>query len=107
MRYELKPKHEKVKSYYGKAYVERTDDTEHPWCWTLTLYSYDTKIADAEFFEHEGEEICDGFTFTKDWNFSNTTRRHLREFMRQCGTEPTPKMMRSIWNASKEEANEA
>lgn len=75
--YALTPEYGGRQSYYGKALVEITPDGK-------TLYSYDTPI----------------MTITKDgaikmlcgeWALTNTTIRHIREFMQQEGLSVMPK----------------
>ena len=59
-------------SFYGKAKVLEDDDG------TVTLLSYNTPVA----------RICNGkFEKLPQWDCSLTTRRHVREFMRQYGFE--------------------
>lgn len=67
---ELIPNHEKRKSYYGKAKMEYKDDI-------VTLVSYDTDIVKLNQVTNELEALC------KVGDLSNTTLRHLREFLKQ------------------------
>lgn len=64
--------HDSSKSFYGKAQIVYGDFQTFR---TIALYSYGTLIA----------EVCDSgaFYISKDWNYSATTKRHLKEFMAQ------------------------
>ena len=70
-RYELSPKYDSRASFYGKAHVEHEDDG------SITLYSYNTPVV----------------TITPDkqvqlldlWDSSQTTLRHVKEFLQQNG----------------------
>ena len=70
--YDLRPEHDNRKSFYGKVQVdERADGTK-------VLYSYNTPVA----------MIKDGkVTLGKNWRFSPTTLRHVKEFLKQNGFE--------------------
>lgn len=60
------------KSFYNKAMVEHSNDG------TITLYSYTTPVA----------EIKNGkLKLLTKWNYSNTTRRHVTEFVKQNNME--------------------
>ena len=64
---ELTPKFENVKSYYRKALIEIKDHTQ-------VLYSYATKVAKIENGKLEVYNTQ-----------SQTTVRHIREFIQQHG----------------------
>ena len=67
--YGLEPKHDARRSFYGKAQVDVNGDRQ-------TLYSYNTKVA----------EIKDGkVTLFPAWNYSMTTLRHVKDFLKQNG----------------------
>lgn len=71
--YELKPQYDNAKSFYKKANVYRNDKGK------LFLMSYTTIVA----------EISDELTGIReavvyDW-YSNTTARHINEFLQQHG----------------------
>ena len=68
----LIPKYEKRKSYYGKAILKHKDDM-------VTLVSYDTDIIKINSMTSELEALCN------PEDLSNTTLRHLREFLKQSG----------------------
>ena len=65
----LEPRYDARKSFYGKAFVERTPTGPE-------LYSYGTRVAKIE----DGKVVL----FPK-WNSSQTTLRHVKEFLRQYG----------------------
>jgi hypothetical protein len=57
------------KSFYNKAVVENTNDK-------ITLYSYNTRVA----------EINNGkVQLFNAWDYSSTTLRHTKEFLKQNG----------------------
>ena len=64
---ELTPKFENVKSYYRKALIELKENAQ-------VLYSYDTKVAKIENGKLEVYNTQ-----------SQTTVRHIREFIQQHG----------------------
>ena len=65
---ELQPIYEKVKSYYRKAHVMEEGNS-------IKLYSYGTLIASIK--DHKMEVVYDLEKITQ------TTLRHLKEFMQQ------------------------
>lgn len=70
--YELVARFDSRKSFYHKAMVTVAKNG------TQTLFSYETEVA----------KIKDGvLTLTKDADYSNTTRRHVKEFARQNDVE--------------------
>ena len=75
--YELSPEYVGRQSYYGKAQVE-TNNGES------TLYSYGTPIMKIN-SNGEIEMLC------SERHLTNTTIRHIREFMQQNGFSPIPK----------------
>lgn len=68
--YGLEPQNDNRKSFYGKAKVFVDDNGVE------TLYSYDTPVAKIE-----GGKL----TLLPRWDESQTTLRHVREFLRQHG----------------------
>lgn len=68
--YELSPRYDARQSFYGKALVEEDGNKE-------TLYSYLTPVCEIE--EGQTPRVFD------DFQTSNTTMRHIREFLRQHG----------------------
>ena len=80
-RYHLKPEYDSHKSFYGKAIVEVSGG----WGQNATLYSYDTPVVMVGYAtDGEGNsEFC--AYLTPDWDYSATTLRHVKEFLRQYG----------------------
>ena len=68
--YDLTPVYDARKSFYGKAKVIEMESGE------IILQSYDTFVASIK----EGKVIINGF-------YSNTTLRHIKEFLKQNGFE--------------------
>lgn len=66
----LDPEYDRRQSFYKKAWVQNGKDG------TSTLYSYETKVAQIK----KGE-----VTLFSDWNYSPTTLRHVKEFLKQNG----------------------
>ena len=67
---ELSPSYDSRKSFYGKAHVVTDDDG------TEILYSYDTPVV----------KIKDGkVELLAQWDSSQTTLRHVKEFLQQSG----------------------
>ncbi len=89
MKYELEAKYDHAKSFYGKAYYVCTDSFGE----RFELYSYDTLVAfcgyiSPEFLADCGiESDCEEYVcfLTYDWDYSKTTQRHVKEFLRQFG----------------------
>lgn len=67
MKYALNPNYDSRKSFYNKAIVECLNSIK-------TLYSYSTKVAEIE----NGK-----ITLYSAWDYSQTTLRHVKEFLRQ------------------------
>jgi hypothetical protein len=71
--YDMRPQYDTRQSFYGKA---RVDDNNGE----LTLYSYNTPVA----------KISNGkVELLPKWDFSSTTLRHTKEFLKQNGFEAT------------------
>lgn len=68
-RYGLEPQYDARKSFYGKAHVESDNGV-------LTLYSYNTPVCRIE-----GDKV----TLLDLWDSSQTTLRHVKEFLQQNG----------------------
>ena len=66
--YDLKPKYDRAKSFYGKAIVKLEDDR-------ATLQSYETDVC----------EIKNGQVYRLWGGYSATTMRHVNEFVKQFG----------------------
>lgn len=75
--YNLEPKFDSRKSFYGKAIVEISGG----WGQNVSLYSYNTLVAFIGYDENENF-VC---YLTADWDYSATTLRHVKEFLRQHG----------------------
>ena len=71
--YELTPKFDSHKSFYGKAIVENQTDG-----YAYVLKSYGVKVAAIEY--GTGTAVL-----FPDWDYSATTLRHVKEFIRQHG----------------------
>lgn len=71
--YELKPVYDGRKSFYGKALVEHEGDF-------ITLYSYGTPVVKVDAVGDWGKPM---FRLLEKWDYSATTLRHVREFLRQ------------------------
>lgn len=81
--YELKPIYENVKSYYGKAIIKEDTDFNKS---ILELYSYETKVAVIiETFTNDYGIIKEVFVTKNNDHLTNTTLRHIKEFLRQDG----------------------
>lgn len=74
MRTYLMPIYDSRKSFYNKAVVE-DDSMNHG---GKLLYSYETRVAMADTEDYE-VELYPG------WDHSQTTLRHVKEFLRQNG----------------------
>jgi len=74
--YELKPKFDRAKSFYKKAFVYRDNEGK------ILLMSYTTIVAEI----HDELITEDGKRHLKvnGW-YSNTTARHINEFAQQYG----------------------
>ena len=77
MNFELLPRYDSRKSFYGKARTEsQTTDYEQ----TIDLYSYGTLVASVNYNFKESKK-----TFYYYGKFSQTTTRHQKEFFKQNG----------------------
>ena len=74
MRSELKPIYDGAKSFYRKAMVDYDLRSSQ-----ITLYSYDTKVADVF---HDSGDASVAIVYG---THSATTLRHIKEFLRQNG----------------------
>lgn len=80
-KYWLEPRHDGRKSFWKKAYVEVMGTTK-------TLYSYNTRVVSIR---EQGVE------FTQDAWYSQTTRRHVREFCMQENIPDPYDKKRQVW----------
>lgn len=65
----LTPQYDSRKSFYGKAKIKENDMMR-------SLYSYDTLIVSID-------KTTNKVTFTSAWDASQTTLRHVKEFLYQ------------------------
>jgi maleate cis-trans isomerase len=72
---ELSPKHDARKSFYGKAWVEETDNL-------IKLVSYTTHVATIY---KDPNNLIGGDKVTVFGTYSQTTLRHIKEFLSQNG----------------------
>lgn len=86
--YELSPRYDHRKSFYGKAHIKET--TKY-----YTLISYDTEILKLEKSTGKIKFIC-----SDDWAFSQTTNRHINEFLKQY-TNEKPKSKKELLEMAK------
>ena len=73
MKKQLKTIYDKAISFYGKAETETTKNS-------IILYSYNTKVA-----EIKGNKVILNNNIDDNLLFSNTTLRHIKEFLKQNG----------------------
>ena len=76
--YELTPRFDSRASFYGKAHIKETPAA-------LVLISYDTEILRLDKKTNALKFLC-----RDAWAFSQTTNRHINEFLKQF-THETPK----------------
>lgn len=86
---ELETVYDSRKSFYRKAHIMIESDTVgtkrvHYY----TLFSYDTFICEVK--EVDGGKFINAFT-DDEGRLTQTTLRHLNEFMKQLNLEPRPK----------------
>ena len=74
-REELRTIYDRAKSFYKKAYVERYNDK-------IRLYSYDTHVATI-YLTESGRYYSLNDDVPEELLFSQTTLRHIKEFLRQ------------------------
>jgi hypothetical protein len=73
--YELSPRFDARKSFYGKAHIIETSKT-------IKLKSYDTII-----LQYSKQTKTIKFLCRDPWAFSQTTNRHINEFIKQFTNE--------------------
>lgn len=81
--YELFPRYDARKSFYGKACIIETSKT-------IKLKSYDTII-----LQYNKQTKTIKFLCRDSWAFSQTTNRHINEFIKQF-TNETPLSKKEI-----------
>ena len=86
---ELETVYDSRKSFYGKAHVKIESDTIGSQdVMYYTLFSYNTFICEVK--EIDGGKFINAFT-DDEGHLTQTTLRHLNEFMKQLNLEPRPK----------------
>jgi len=73
--YELSARYDRRKSFYGKAHILETSKT-------IKLKSYDTII-----LQYNKQTKTIKFLCRDPWAFSQTTNRHINEFIKQFTNE--------------------
>ena len=76
---ELAARFDSRKSFYGKAQVAQDENDS-------ILYSYNTQVAKVD---KNGK-----LTLFPAWNYSQTTRRHVNEFVKQMGVDDQLQQMK-------------
>lgn len=89
MIFELSARFDPRASFYGKAHVKETPKY-------YTLISYDTEILKLN---KETQKIT--FLCSSEWAFSQTTCRHINEFLKQF-TNEKPKSKKELLKLAKE-----
>jgi hypothetical protein len=80
---DLEPTYSSVQSFYGKARVHTVELGEET---VYALYSYNSLIAEVD---SKGNVVL-----TSKWDYSNTTMRHLHEFLKQYAEDFSTKEIR-------------
>lgn len=75
MYYELSARYDSRKSFYGKAHIKETEKY-------YTLISYDTEILKLNKATGKITFLC-----RAEWAFTQTTNRHINEFLKQYTNE--------------------
>ena len=88
MYYELFPRYDSRASFYGKAHIKETAKS-------YILISYDTEILKLDKSTGKIKFIC-----SDEWAFSQTTNRHINEFLKQY-TNETPKSKKELLQMAK------
>lgn len=83
MFYELSARYDRRASFYGKAHIKET--TKY-----YILISYDTEILKLEKSTGKIKFLC-----SDEWAFSQTTNRHINEFLKQFANE-SPKSKKEL-----------
>lgn len=78
--YEMAAVYDSAKSFYGKAVVEECIGFK-------TLKSYGTVVCTVDTVGDLGMPM---FCLHEKWDFSATTLRHVKEFLRQCVGKAVP-----------------
>lgn len=89
--YELSPRYDARKSFYGKAHVDTGDNDDKN-----RLYSYDTLVAEIK----DGKPVVYG-------TYSQTTLRHIKDWLKQNGFKAeTAKQIMQDYGVDKESLHE-
>ena len=81
MLLELKAVYSNQKGFYGKACVHEVNSyIIDLYSYIIDLYSYDTLVCSVNRATHT-------IALREQWDRSNTTLRHVREFLAQCCDE--------------------
>lgn len=86
-RYAMEARFDKRQSFYGKAMIDECSEKGKT---VLTLYSYGVPVAKLDVDENK-------FSLLEKWNFSQTTRRHVKEFARQNDVEDQYENAKKEW----------
>ena len=73
--YELDTRFDRAKSFYNKAIITETKNT-------IKLTSYETDIVELDKKTNKLKWLVNG-----EWAFTQTTNRHINEFLRQFTNE--------------------
>ena len=85
--YAMQARFDKRQSFYGKTMI---DECSKKGKTVMTLYSYGVPVAR---FDVDAKK----FTLLEKWNFSQTTRRHVKEFARQNYAEDQYEKAKKEW----------
>lgn len=81
--YELTPRYDRRASFYGKAHIKETPAA-------FVLISYDTEILRLDKKTNALKFLC-----RSEWAYTQTTNRHINEFLKQF-TNERPKSKREL-----------
>lgn len=85
--YAMQARFDKSQSFYGKAMIDECSDKGKT---VMTLFSYGVPVA---IFDVDAKK----FSLLEKWNFSQTTRRHVRGFARQNDVEDQYEKAKKEW----------
>lgn len=83
MIYELSARYDRRASFYGKAHIKETPNS-------YILISYDTEMLKVDKITGKIKFLC-----RSEWAFTQTTNRHINEFLKQF-TNETPKSKKEL-----------
>jgi hypothetical protein len=90
---ELYPRFDRCKSFYGKALIK--EDGER-----IILQSYESDVA---FYHKDRNSVA----FGEDADYSNTTLRHVREFLRYIDAEYKRDSIQQLTNVQNHEKHKS